>query len=186
MPFPRILIVYGTTYGQTAKIAERVAEQLMSSGHIVVLASTDRVPPALAPGAFDAVIAGGSVLHGHHQRALLRFVRQHREALNTVPSAFFSVSGSASSGTESGRAEARRYLDEFLHQTGWHPELTATFAGAMAYTKYGPFTRWIIKRIAAKRGGPTDTSRDHEATDWAAVKRFARAVGTAVREREAA
>ncbi|HEX6534805.1 MAG TPA: flavodoxin domain-containing protein [Gemmatimonadaceae bacterium] len=184
MPAPRILIVYGTTYGQTAKIAERMAEHLMSWGHVVVLASADRVSHQITPDQFDGVIAGGSVIRGRHQRSILRFVRLHRESLNAMPSAFFSVSGSASSGTDAGRAEARGYLDEFLSQTGWHPELTATLAGAMAYTRYGPLTRWIIKRIAAKRGGPTDTSRDHEATDWAEVKRFARAVGAAVRERE--
>jgi menaquinone-dependent protoporphyrinogen oxidase len=30
-----------------------------------------------------------------------------------------------------------------------------------------------MKRIARKEGGPTDTSRDYEYTDWEAVDRFA-------------
>jgi hypothetical protein len=30
-----------------------------------------------------------------------------------------------------------------------------------------------MKRIAKKEGGPIDTARDHELTDWDAVARFA-------------
>jgi menaquinone-dependent protoporphyrinogen oxidase len=45
----------------------------------------------------------------------------------------------------------------------------------MAYTKYNPLLRWIIKRTARAAGGPTDTSRDHEVTDWAQVEHFVEA-----------
>jgi menaquinone-dependent protoporphyrinogen oxidase len=34
-----------------------------------------------------------------------------------------------------------------------------------------------MKRISKKRGLPTDTSRDYEFTDWAAVDRFAGELG---------
>jgi menaquinone-dependent protoporphyrinogen oxidase len=50
----------------------------------------------------------------------------------------------------------------------------------MAYTKYSPFLRWMMRRIAAGQGGPTDTTRDHEMTDWAQVRRFAEAFAAAV------
>ena len=32
--------------------------------------------------------------------------------------------------------------------------------------------RLIMKRIARKAGGPTDTSHDYEFTDWLAIDRF--------------
>jgi menaquinone-dependent protoporphyrinogen IX oxidase len=34
--------------------------------------------------------------------------------------------------------------------------------------------RWIMKRIAQKAGGGTDTSKDYEYTDWQALDKFAR------------
>jgi menaquinone-dependent protoporphyrinogen oxidase len=43
----------------------------------------------------------------------------------------------------------------------------------MAFTKYPWWLRWIMKRISRSQGGPTDTSRDHELTDWIAVEQFA-------------
>jgi menaquinone-dependent protoporphyrinogen oxidase len=50
----------------------------------------------------------------------------------------------------------------------------------MAYTQYGPLLRWITKVMSKRRGGPTDTSRDHEFTDWKAVDRFAERLAKAV------
>ena len=67
-------------------------------------------------------------------------------------------------------------LDDFLRDALWEPELTATFGGAMAFTKYNIVLRWFMKRISRKAGGPTDTTRDHELTDWAQVHRFTRAI----------
>jgi menaquinone-dependent protoporphyrinogen oxidase len=45
-------------------------------------------------------------------------------------------------------------------------------AGALAYSKYSFFVKLVMKTIAWKAGGPTDTSRDYEFTDWATLDRF--------------
>ena len=169
----QVLIFYGTSYGQTAKVADVIGDYLTNHGVEVVLVDGDSPPPILWVGDFDGVIVGASVIFGRHQRSVRRFVRDNHEALNALPSAFFSVSGSASSGDERGQRHARKSIDEFLRETGWHPTLSESVAGAMAYRKYNPFIRWMMKRIAKRNGEPTDTSRDHELTDWAQVERFA-------------
>ena len=168
----RILIVYATSYGQTAKIARRMADLLLASGEAVTLVNAGHHPRDVHAGEFDGVIIGGSIIGGRHQRALVHFVRAHCALLNTIPSAFFSVSGSAASPLAAERAKARQFVDVFLDGTGWHPALTETIGGAMAYRKYNPFLRWLMKRAAKAAGGPTDTSRDHEVTDWSQVERF--------------
>jgi menaquinone-dependent protoporphyrinogen oxidase len=45
----------------------------------------------------------------------------------------------------------------------------------MPFTKYNPFIRFVLRRIARAKGLSTDVSRDHEYTDWEQVDRFARA-----------
>lgn len=174
----RILIVYGTHHGQTAKIARRMSDWLTTAGNSVTLVDIRHVPHHLDLRQFDRVIVGGSVEFGHHQHRLRRFVRRHHDALSTIPSAFFSVSGAAGGRTEAERAPARGYLGDFLRETAWHPGLSATIGGAMAYTKYNPLLRWITRRASAKVGGPADTTRDHEATDWGDVQRFAETFAT--------
>ena len=168
-----IAILYGTRYGQTMKIAERMKEVLTAAGHAVPIACANTVLQDFSLSSFDGVIIGGSVIAGRHQRYLERFVRAHRDELNRMPSAFFSVSGSAAGSTERDHANARRVLDEFLAKTGWHPRTVATIAGSMAFTKYGVFTRMILKMISRRAGGPSDTSRNHEMTDWNQVAQFA-------------
>ena len=37
---------------------------------------------------------------------------------------------------------------------------------ALLYSKYNFVVRFIMKAIATKAGGPVDTSRDYEFTDW--------------------
>src|SRR5688572_27138828 len=135
MPARRILILYGTSYGQTAKIARRMGDLLTASGETVTLVDASNQPRGLTPREFDGVIVGGSIIRGRHQKNVRRFVDVHRDALNAIPSAFFSVSGAAASPDRAVQADARRFVDAFLGETGWHPELSEPIAGAMAYTR---------------------------------------------------
>lgn len=169
----RVLVLYGTNYGQTTRIATRIANLLDESGAVVTCRNVHEVRTDVSLDAYDGVVIGASVIRGHHQRAVQEFVSRHYNMLNGMPTAFFSVSGSAASPDERGRADARRCADTFLRATHWRPAITELIGGAMAYTKYGPLLRWVMKQIAKRNGGPTDTSLDHEMTDWVQVAHFA-------------
>lgn len=73
---------------------------------------------------------------------------------------------------EAASADVHRMIDEFLELTGWQPGKIQAVAGALLYTKYNFFLRLLMKRIAKAAGGDTDTSRDHEYTDWKALDHF--------------
>ena len=168
----KFLIPYGTSEGQTARIAEYLADMIRGQGHEAFPVDIQRGAPA--PAGYDAVIVGASVHRGKHQSWVGDFVRRNRPALERLPSAFFSVSLAIGDGAEKGRREAEGYVETFVQETGWRPGKVGLFAGALLYTKYGFFMRWIMKRIARSKGSPDlDTSRDYVYTDWAGVKRFA-------------
>jgi menaquinone-dependent protoporphyrinogen oxidase len=181
----KVLMVYGTSYGQTAKIARTIRDGLAAEGFDVELHRGDDPPATFDPAAFDAVVVGASIVLSGHQRYIKRFVAAHRQTLASRPSAFFSVSGSAGSANAEEREEARRIMSRFLDELGWRPDLSTTFAGAIRYTKYNPLIRWVMKRISAKEGASTDTSRDHEYTDWEAVDAFTASIASIVRRSEA-
>jgi menaquinone-dependent protoporphyrinogen oxidase len=63
-------------------------------------------------------------------------------------------------------------IDVFVQETGWRPPYVLPVAGALAYSKYNFFIKLIMKTISRMAGGPTDTSRDYEFTDWVALDRF--------------
>jgi menaquinone-dependent protoporphyrinogen oxidase len=169
----KIVIIYASRYGQTAKVAERIASTLRGS-HQVLLLPAGESAAFFDPRSCEGVIVAGSVHFGRHQRSIRQWVRQHAIILATLPSAFVSVSGAGGSPVEEGKREARRYVDEFLADAAWSPRKTAIFGGSVPYTRYGFFVRWFMKRLAVKRGRDYDTTRDYEYTDWDAVEQFAR------------
>lgn len=168
----RIAVLYDTTEGQTAKIARRVAETATNLGHDVTTEDLRNLPDGFQLAAFDGIIVGASIHVGKHARPVTDFVKQNRHRLETVPSAYFSVSLSAAGKSERQQQDAQRVLNEFLSETGWTPQKTAAVAGALLYREYGVLKRLVMKWIASKEGGDTDTSRNYEYTDWDGVQRF--------------
>lgn len=169
----RIALLYGTTEGQTATVSERMADVFRDAGHEPTLIHAEHLPAGFTLGAYDAAVIGASIHGGKHQRYVARFVRDHADALNAMPSAFYSVSLTAAEGTRESWETARGMLQEFLVETGWEPDATAVVPGALRYSRYGTLKRFVMKRIAKRAGGGTDTSRDYEYTDWDEVEGFA-------------
>jgi menaquinone-dependent protoporphyrinogen oxidase len=177
----RVPVFYATTEGQTRRIAEAIAATLRSDGiesEAVQLTST--VPPPDWANVSGAVL-GASIHAGRHQREASEFVTREVRQLRMRPGGFFSVSLSAGSRNPDEVDKAWGLATTFVHSADWEPRRLACFAGRLAYTKYGFFTRWMMRRIAAREGAPTDTSRDHEFTNWASVREFAHAVAADVR-----
>jgi len=171
----RVLIVYGTTEGHTALIADRMATVIRAGGHEVELHDSKKVHKRAVPGDFDGIIVGGSVHAGDHQSSLREFAKRNRDLLERVPSAFFSVSLTAADPDEEAAAETQAMLDKFTRETGWRPRRVETIAGALVYTQYNVFIRHMMKLIVKHQGrSELDTSRDYDFTDWDAVERFAR------------
>jgi len=168
-----LLIVYGTKEGQTARIARTMARLAKDRGVATDLLDGRNAPQDPNLGAYRAVIVAASVHAGHHEGYIERFVHAHACELGSMPSAFVSVSLSAS------KAETRRdvepVVDKLLRQAGWAPGMRAYFGGALAYRQYNMVLRWIMKRISARAAGPTDTSKNYDLTDWTAVEQFTEA-----------
>jgi len=64
----KILVLYGTTEGHTAKIAEHIAETVRANGHDVEVREGSKLPAGFSVEAFDGVMVGASVHMGKHQR----------------------------------------------------------------------------------------------------------------------
>ena len=168
-----IAIIFATWHGQAEKIARRIAD--VAAMHRVgstVLNVTEERSRHVSLHEYGAAIIVGSVHFGRHPKALTRFVVGHLAALSAMPSAFVSVCGAAA-GLD-GAAEARSYVHKFCVETGWQPRRILSAAGAVPYSRYGFFTRTFMKYAAKIAGRDSDTSSDHEYTDWIAVENFVR------------
>ncbi len=131
------------------------------------------VPSHFELNTYDAVIIGASVHMGQYPAYGVKLVKSHQQILGKLPNAFFSVSMSAYDKSPAGQQETQQYINHFMQQTGWTPQQTVAFAGAILYTQYNFLIRLVMKFIAKRKQLSTDTSRDHEYTDWDDVKQFA-------------
>ena len=179
-------VFFATSEGQTRRIAERLAAALHGHGidsRAIDIAGADAA--LIDWTKVRGALVGASIHVGKHQKTADRFVRAHVSDLNAVPSAFFSVSLAAASKNEKEVDAAEALARAFPAARGWTPETIVSLAGRLAYREYSILIRWVMKRIATKEGGPTDTSRDHELTDWARVEQLAREMAQRIRAREA-
>lgn len=166
-----ILIVCSTTDGQTARICARIEQILQPLGHRVQVVMIEQAAQT-DPRDFDQVVIGARIRYGRHDALVHAFVARHRQALQAMPSAFFTVNIVARK-PEKNQAGTNPYLQKFLRQTGWQPTLVDVFAGKLDYPRYGFFDRQMIRFIMLVTRGPTDPTAVVEFTDWARVDEFA-------------
>jgi menaquinone-dependent protoporphyrinogen oxidase len=174
-------VFYATREGQARRLAERIAADLGAHGMDVHVENVRTIRAPIDWGSYTTVCLAASVHAGHHEREMIEFVRENREELQRLRAVLLSVTLSEAGAEDRqataeqrarSAADARRMIDVFVEQTGWKPARSLPVAGALAYTQYNFLIRFFMKRIARAQGAPTDTSRDYEFTDWAAVDRF--------------
>ena len=175
---PKILIVYASTHGQTVKIADHIGATLRADGAQADVRAVHDAPADIA--GYDGVIVGASVHSGKHQSEILDWLGVRWEALNELPSAFFSVSLAAADDTDEAREETRRLIEDVLELTGWTPHTTTAIAGALQFSKYNLATRVLMRLIVRRHDSAVDLHQDTEYTNWDAVDRFAHAFAQTV------
>lgn len=168
----RVLVLYGTTDGHTRQVADVISETLALGGFDTDVIQAGTIDPQLRE--YAGTIVAASVHAGRYQKDVELWVRAHARELAGMPTAF--VSACLAIAHKPG-AKALADLDEivarFVTTTGWKPTVIKHVAGALLYTRYNVFKRWLLKRIVAQQGGPTDTSKDYDYTDWADLRAFA-------------
>jgi menaquinone-dependent protoporphyrinogen oxidase len=166
-----VLIFYSTIEGHTRNIAKAIARVAEESGHMVFLA--DAAQPGLAdPAGYDAALLCAPIHMGKYPAPFVHFIEQWKASLTSVPTALVTVSLAILSKNENERKEAENFPRELEELTGWRADREHNAAGALKYLEYDFMRRWAMRYISGKEGGPTDTSKDYEMTDWAALEKF--------------
>lgn len=165
----KILLVYGTTEGQTRKIAEFIANRLRTNGDAVTLTDATGDLDSISVRDHDAAILAGSLHAGEYQKPLAHFARANHAWLNLMPSAFISVSLSAAGTDPEELKGIATCAERFKEATGWTTPEVHQVAGAFRFTEYDFFKRWLMKLIAWEKGVKVEPGRDLDLTNWDAL-----------------
>jgi menaquinone-dependent protoporphyrinogen oxidase len=174
-------VLYATREGHTRRIAEHVAADLRVRGLHPEVENLREKAAAINLRDYSGVILAASVHAGEHESEMVKFVKAHRAELEAIPAAFLSITLSEAGAERVDAtplehagfvADVEKTIGQFFEETGWHAQRVKPVAGALLYTRYNVLLRFLMKRIARKSGGSTDTSRDHVYTDWQALDQF--------------
>lgn len=166
----KVLVAFGTKYGATQQIAERIAEVLRGAGLQVDVQPADRAGDVRSYG---AVVLGSAVYIGQWRKPAVRFLQDNQVALVGKPVWLFS-SGPTGEG------------DPVELTNGWHfpaklqPAADkigvrdiALFHGAADESKMNFLEKWMLKNVKAPVG---------DFRDWEAISAWAAGIGAALQE----
>lgn len=173
----RVLIVCSSTDGQTRKICERLCATLQGADHAVSLAMIEDQPAA--PEGHALVVVGARIRYGRTDPRVVAYANRHADALNAMPSAYFSVNIVARKAGKD-QPTTNPYVRKFLHAVAWRPRLVEVFAGRLDYPRYAACDRLIIRCIMWLTNGPTAPDTVVEYTDWQRVDAFGATLNRAI------
>jgi len=166
-----VLIVCSSTDGHTRRICDRLGAALHDGGHAASLVMIEDAA-GVSPRDYALAVIGARIRYGKTDPRVLAYANQHADALNAMPSAYFSVNIVARKPGKD-RPETNPYVRAFLRAVRWRPRWSEVFAGRLDYPRYGVCDRLIIRFIMLLTGGPTAPDTVVEFTDWQRVDAFA-------------
>lgn len=162
----RILVVYASRFGSTAKVAEGIAEELCRAGS---QADTRWVNETVDVSQYDAVVVGGAINYDRWMKDATEFVERNQAVLATVPVAYFFTCLTLTKTTDKALAQAAGYGEKIrLTAAGVTPIAVGQFAGVLDYSKMSFMTRQVAKGLMKVLG-----VKEGDYRDWRQIRQWA-------------
>ena len=166
----RVLVTYGTKYGATAEIAEKIGQVLRQAGLQADILPADR---AGDPSAYQAVVLGSGVYIGRWRKEAVKFVQQNEDVLASKPVWLFS-SGPTGKGDPVELVQGWRFpgsLQASIDKI--QPRDIAVFHGAVDLERLNFIEKWMLKNVKSPAG---------DFRDWQAIAAWAETIAAELQE----
>ena len=142
----RVLICYGTRYGSTGEIADRISETLSNRGARVDIVNLKK-GKVKDLDTYDLIIVGSGIQMGRWTKEPLKFLKKNRELLSRKKVALF-VSCMSASKPETCEQGRRDYLDKIdADFPEINPISMGLFGGQIDPARGGRMTKGIMKAL---------------------------------------
>ena len=165
----KALIVYGTRWGGTAGVAERIGDTLRREGYTVDVADAKDHPPS--PDAYGLVVVGSGISAGRWTKEATNYLKKNNVALRERRTALFA--SCRAGGKEELREQGRQdYLVKVAEKHGLSPVAYGLFGGLIDFTKSHGLLGNIMLNVAKKdlREKGVDTSKPYDFRDWTQIE----------------
>lgn len=166
----KVLVAYGSKYGATAEIAEKIGEVLNQAGLDTDVASAEK---AGDPSLYQAVIVGSAVYIGKWRKEASKFLKKNSEILSTRPVWIFS-SGPTNEGDPVELVDGWTHpksIQEAIDQI--KPRDIKVFSGEYDPGKLNSVQNAMMKKVGAAPG---------DFRDWDAIAAWASGIAGSIRD----
>ena len=172
----RALVIYGTRWGGTVKIAEKIGSALNDEGYIADVFNAKKKPQNVDQ--YDLVIIGSGIRADKWTKEALNFIEKNIELLMTKKTALFVSCQMADGGKESQDKANKIYLERTAVQYGLKPVKFGLFGGFLDFSKsHGLFVDILVRvnRNSLRKNG-LDTKKVRDTRDWNIIDAWTRQV----------
>lgn len=175
---PSALVAFGTKYGSTSKVAEKIASSLEASGVHASVLDLRRGKRSGVDG-YDLVVIGSCIIMDKWSKGALEFLERNRTAMSRKKVALFACSGNSYTNPEKISQYRKTYLDDVAARFGIEGSVPkALFGGEIDFRRYGPLTKAIVRSVwrdtlNGLREKGVDLSKPFDFRDWDAIGRWA-------------
>jgi len=165
-----VLVVYGTRWGGTEKVAQTIGQALKDDGNTVDVIDAKKAPQKIDN--YDLVMIGSGLRADKWTRESIEFLEKNTSTLKTKKTALFvscSMADRKDAGYDVGK---KRYLDDIAARYCLTPLSLGYFSGLMDFSySHGLFVDIIVRvnRRNLRKNG-LDTAKVHDTRDWVAIE----------------
>jgi menaquinone-dependent protoporphyrinogen oxidase len=171
------LVVYGTRWGGTVKVAEKIGDALKDEGYSVDVVDAKKSPQNLAP--YDLIIVGSGIRADKWTNETINFMQKNAQSLRTKKTALFvSCQMADRSEIEVLEKAKKMYLEETAEQFQLKPVAFGFFGGFLDFRKSHGLIVDIMVRVNRKslRKNGLDTCQVRDTRDWNSIDSWARKI----------
>jgi menaquinone-dependent protoporphyrinogen oxidase len=165
----KVLIAYASKYGATAEIAQRIGEELKTSGFEVDTLPANKVKDI---SDYQTVILGSALYMGQWRKEAVQFLKSHQGEL-AKKSMYIFTSGPTGEGDPAELLQGK-IVPENLKSVlaGIQPKEVTVFGGKSDTEKMNGFDRWIMKKVKAESG---------DFRNWQAIRTWTAKISASLR-----
>jgi menaquinone-dependent protoporphyrinogen oxidase len=170
----KALVVYGTRWGGTVDIAEKIGASLREANITVDVVNAGKNPPRVYP--YDLVVVGSGIRADTWTKDALRFLEKNAQELRVKKTALFVSCQMADREEEEAREHAKKeYLVKIAEKYGLSPIAYGFFGGFMDFSKSHGLLVDIIVRVNRKnlRKNGLDISKIYDTRNWNKIEEWA-------------
>jgi menaquinone-dependent protoporphyrinogen IX oxidase len=171
-----VLVLYGTRWSGTEKVAQTIGKTIQEAGNTVEVVDAKKAPETI--DAYDLILVGSGLRADKWTKESEVFIQKNADALKTKKMALYvscSMADRKDAGYEVGK---KRYLDDFAARYGLAPIAMGYFGGLMDFSYSHGLLVDIIVRVNRRnlRKNGLNTAQVHDTRDWTAIEAWSREV----------